>query len=440
MPGGIQTACRYRRIGQIPKGLVLLILSIIGLFIGASAGSAETDIGELSRLLVVHHPQEPFANDSEEILDRFELRLPVEEGSEPTWFVILGFEHYGCGECHDANQMAELAADRMKAVMKKIRQTLPTVPPIPLRQYIIQPYFDELLGARQFAHATFDTIRLFPATIVIDHRVFDNATQMHEVLHLAQSFTGHVNELEAYGLNARLDPRYLLLNFPYFANVVTAYFVEDLDDILRKFYDRPINEKLSVSREVQWFMMPFDDEALKRLQEAMRKLAPLLEEVSRLNEEYPLEVAYLSEQTGIRSLILDLAAVKLLDLPPLEMPEDVQKKGFSALSEQMGKTDNTRLGYIIDRQQEASMFMRHQLKVRDHVQRLRLYFRYLKENYIGAGGEIDLTPNDTEDFHNYVKNKLEKIKKMVQFKGMSSIEKEAGTRTINAIKEKLPGP
>lgn len=433
-------AIRDRRAGRIPIGLLIAFLLITGLFLVSAVRAAETDVGELSRLLAVHPPQEPIAEDSEKILDRFELRLPVVDGGEPTWFVILGFRHYGCGECHDPIQMAESAADRMKSVIKKIRQTLPTVPPIPLRQYIIQPYMDELLGARQFAHATFDTIRLFPATIVIDHRVFNNATQMHEILHLAQSFTGHVNELESYGLNARLDPRYLLLNFPYFANVVTAYFVPDLDDILRKFFDRPINEKLSVTREVQWFMTPFDEEALKRLQEAAHQLGPLLEEVSRLNQEYPLEAAYLSEQTGIRSLILDLAAVKLLDLPSLEMPEDVQKKGLSVLAEQLGKTDNTRLGYIIDRQQEASMFMRHQLQVRDHVQRLRLYFHYLKARFIRTGGEIDLTPNDKEDFHNYVNHKLAGIKKMVEFKGLTLIEKEAGTRSFKAIKDKLPGP
>ena len=109
-------------------------------------------------------------------------------------------------------------------------------------------------------------------------------------------------------------------------------------------------------------------------------------------------------------------------------------------AEQLGDTDNIRLGFIIDRQQGGSMFMRHQLQVRDHVQRLRLYYHYLEKNFIGGDGEIDLTPNDMEDFHNYVKNKLAKIKKMVQFKGMTLIEKEAGTRTINAIKEKLPGP
>ena len=53
-----------------------------------------------------------------------------------------------------------------------------------------------------------------PAAILIDSKAYQEATHLHESLHLTQKFIGLANELEAYSLNIISDPRLLLLNFP----------------------------------------------------------------------------------------------------------------------------------------------------------------------------------------------------------------------------------
>ena len=142
------------------------------------------------------------------------------------------------------------------------------------------------------------TVRISPAAVLIDREVYGENTHLHEFLHLTQKFVGPANELEAYGLNVRSDPRFLLLNFPYFEDVVKTFFMPDLPKVLNNFFSRPIKEKLNVPREVQWFLAPFDPGALDRLQRAIEKMEPLLSEVERLNRAHPKTTAYLSEQNG----------------------------------------------------------------------------------------------------------------------------------------------
>ena len=121
----------------------------------------------------------------------------------------------------------------------------------------------------QFAHTTFDSIRISPAAILIDSRVYGNATHLHESIHLTQSFVGAANELEAYGLNIRSDPRFLILNFPYFADTVTEFFLPEFPKILDRFFARPTRDDLNIPKEVQWYLMPIDDESLEQLKEQM---------------------------------------------------------------------------------------------------------------------------------------------------------------------------
>ncbi len=384
-------------------------------------------LGELNRLIQLHLPKK----FQEGVGPSKKIKLLPK--SEATVFTIPGFEAYGCGECHQAEQLLDRSINRMRKSLVWLSSIFPNLPPPPLKQFIIQSWADEWLRSGQFAHTTFDTIRIFPSAILVDSRVYGNATHLHESLHLTQPFLGIANELEAYGLNIRSDPRFLLLNFPYFADTLTAFFITDFPDILNRFFSREVKETATVPREVQWFLMPFEDDTLNRVATAIEKLEPVLKEVSRLNREYPLESAYLGEQTRAVSLLLDIAAVKILPLPPLDLDSSALDEAFSILERQFNKLDNTRLGYRIDRKREALMTMSYHLRLKDSATRLGIYFRFLKKRFIGVGGEVKLVVPDEKDFKLFVEEKRRDIAKMAGSPKLTPVEKEGALRMLESI-------
>ena len=392
-------------------------------------------IGELDALMAQHLPKRnPLLTG--ETLKKVVIRQSV-GGEGTTAFLIPGFENYDCGKCHQPEQLVQKAAGRMKRVLNLLKKTLPEINKVPLRQYIIQPYADALLQPGQLAHATFDTIRISPSGILIDTKAYGEATHLHETLHLTQTFLGHVNELEAYGLNIRSDPRFLILNFPYFAKVLEAFFIPDMDRILESFFQRGIWEKSKVPRETQWFLNEFDQDALQRLSEAIAKLEPLLQEVSRLNRKYPLQSAYWSERTGVRSLLLEIAAAKHLPLPELAVSDEVKEWAFSVFDLQFNKEDNTRLGYVIDRRKEALMHLQYGKGPKDPAQGLFLYFHFLKKKFLDDKGKVRLTVDKPQALADYVNQKLAGIEKMIQRPGFTPVEKEAAQTWIAFIKKEL---
>jgi hypothetical protein len=391
-------------------------------------------LGELNRLIQLHLPKKHQA--SIELTSGPSKKITLQ--AEETVFTIPGFEAYGCGECHQAEQLLDLSGNRMRESLVRLSSIHPDRPP--LKQFIIQSWADEWLRPGQFAHTTFDTIRIFPSAILIDSRVYGDATHLHETLHLTQSFLGVANELEAYGLNIRSDPRFLFLNFPYFSDTVTTFFIPEFSNILDRFFSREIKEamtvlgeKLIVPKEAQWFMMPFEDDILKQVASAIDKLEPVLQEVSRLNREHPLESAYLGEQTRAVSLLFDIAAVKILPLPPLNLDSSALKEAFDILDIQFNKLDNTRLGYRIDRKHEALMTMTYHLRLKDSATRLGIYFRFLKQRFIGANGEIKLVMPDEEDFKKFVEEKRRDIKRMADSPKLTPIEKAGALRMLATV-------
>ena len=384
-------------------------------------------LGELNRLIQLHLPKK----FQEGVGPSKKIKLLPE--SEETVFTIPGCETYGCGECHQAEQLLDRSIDRMRKSLVLLASIFPDLPPPPLKQFIIQSWADEWLRPGQFAHTTFDTIRIFPAAILVDSQVYGNATHLHESLHLTQPFLGIANELEAYGLNIRSDPRFLFLNFPYFADTITAFFITDFSAILNRFFSREVKEGVTVPREVQWFLMPFEVDTLNRVATAIEKLEPVLWEVSRLNREYPLESAYLGEQTRAVSLLLDIAAVKILPLPPLDLGSSALDEAFSILDRQFNKLDNTRLGYRIDRKREALMTMSYHLRLKDSATRLGIYFRFLKQRFIGADGEVKLVVPDEKDFKLFIEEKRHEIAKMAGSPKLTPVEKEGALRMLQAI-------
>ena len=392
-------------------------------------------LGELDSLISQHLPKQNPKLTGKKLKD-FVLQRSV-GGTGSTTFLIPGFENYGCGKCHQPEQLVQKAASRMKRVLDRLKKTLPESNKVPLRQYIIQPYSDALLQPGQLAHATFDTIRISPGSILIDTKAYGEATHLHETLHLTQSFLGHVNELEAYGLNIRSDPRFLILNFPYFAKVLEAFFIPDMDQILNAYFKRNIREKSSVPREVQWFIEEFDETTLQRLSQAITKMEPLLVEVSRLNREIPLQSAYWSDRTGVRSLLLEIAAAKHLPLPQLTVSAETKAWAFDVFDLQFDKDDNTRLGYIIDRRKEALMHLQYGKRPKDPAQRLALYFHYLKKRFLDDKDKIHLVADNTQALTNYVNQKVVGIETMIQLPGFTPIEKEAARTWVTTIKKEL---
>ena len=407
----------------------LIFLTSLTFIISPLQAEEPIGLGELNRLIQLHLPKK----FQEGVDSGPSKKIKLLPKSEATVFTIPGFETYGCGECHQAEQLLDRSINRMRKSLVWLSSIFPNLPPPPLKQFIIQSWADEWLRSGQFAHTTFDTIRIFPSAILVDSRVYGNATHLHESLHLTQPFLGIANELEAYGLNIRSDPRFLLLNFPYFADTLTAFFITDFPDILNRFFSREVKETATVPREVQWFLMPFEDDTLNRVATAIENLEPVLREVSRLNREYPLESAYLGEQTRAVSLLLDIAAVKILPLPPLDLGSPALDEAFSLLDQQFNKLDNTRLGYRIDRKREALMTMRYQLRLKDSATRLGIYFRFLKQRFIGPNGEVKLVVPDEKDFQLFVEEKRSEIEKMAGSPKLTPVEKAGALRMLQTI-------
>ena len=413
--------------------IFLVFLASLTFIISPLQAKEPIGLGELNRLIQLHLPKQ-FQEGVDSGPSKKTKLLPE---SEETIFTIPGFETYGCGECHQAGQLLDRSINRMRKSLVRLSSIHSNLPPPSLKQFIIQSWSDEWLRPGQFAHTTFDTIRIFPSAILVDSRVYGNATHLHESLHLTQPFLGIANELEAYGLNIRSDPRFLFLNFPYFADTITAFFITDFPDILNRFFSREVKEGVTVPREVQWFLMPFEVDTLNRVATAIEKLEPVLWEVSRLNREYPLESAYLGEQTRAVSLLLDIAAVKILPLPPLDLGSSALDEAFSILDRQFNKLDNTRLGYRIDRKREALMTMSYHLRLKDSATRLGIYFRFLKQRFIGADGEVKLVVPDEKDFKLFIEEKRHEIAKMAGSPKLTPVEKEGALRMLQAIPSEL---
>jgi len=413
--------------------IFLVFLASLTFIISPLQAKEPIGLGELNRLIQLHLPKQ-FQEGVDSGPSKKTKLLPE---SEETIFTIPGFETYGCGECHQAEQLLDRSINRMRKSLVRLSSIHSNLPPPSLKQFIIQSWSDEWLRPGQFAHTTFDTIRIFPSAILVDSRVYGNATHLHESLHLTQPFLGIANELEAYGLNIRSDPRFLFLNFPYFADTITAFFITDFPDILNRFFSREVKEGVTVPREVQWFLMPFEVDTLNRVATAIEKLEPVLWEVSRLNREYPLESAYLGEQTRAVSLLLDIAAVKILPLPPLDLGSSALDEAFSILDRQFNKLDNTRLGYRIDRKREALMTMSYHLRLKDSATRLGIYFRFLKQRFIGADGEVKLVVPDEKDFKLFIEEKRHEIAKMAGSPKLTPVEKEGALRMLQAIPSEL---
>jgi hypothetical protein len=210
-----------------------------------------------------------------------------------------------------------------------------------------------------------------------------------------------------------------------------------MNHILNAYFKRNVREKSSVPREVQWFLDEFDEDTLQKLSQAISKMEPLLKEVSRLNREIPLQSAYWSDRTGVRSLLLEIAAVKHLPLPKLTVSAETKTWAFGVFDLQFNKDDNTRLGYIIDRRKEALMHLQYGKGPKDPAQRLALYFHYLKKKFMDDKDSIRLAVDNPQALSDYVNQKIKGIETMIQLPSFTPVEKEAAQAWITAINKEL---
>ena len=176
--------------------------------------------------------------------------------------------------------------------------------------------------------------------------------------------------------------------------------------------------------------MPFDNESLKQLKEQIKNMEPILKEEERLNHQFPIEAAYLGEQTRDMSLLLDIAAAKLLPLPDLKEMESEREEAFSILEQQFNKLDNTRLGYKIDRKREALMMLTYKMNIKDPKLRLTLYFHFLKKRYIRPNGEVHLKITDEEDLRKFIEEKRLQVNRMMKSKNFTEIERQGATKML----------
>ena len=136
---------------------------------------------------------------------------------------------------------------------------------------------------------------------------------------------------------------------------------------------------------------------------------------------------------------MEILAAKHLPALDSGVSEETRQKAFSFFDLQMNKKDNVRLGYKINRKKEAFLFLQNQLLLKDPVINLRIYFEYLKKNFVKSDGTINFKNTEGEDFNSYILSKVEGIKKMISYEGISQIEREAARKWIKKTCKTLLG-
>ena len=81
------------------------------------------------------------------------------------------------------------------------------------------------------------------------------------------------------------------------------------------------------------------------------------------------------------------------------------------------------------------MTMTYHLRLKDSATRLGIYFRFIKQRFIGEEGEIKLVVPDEEDFKKFVEEKRRKITKMGESPKLTPIEKAGALRMLNNLPE-----
>ena len=93
-------------------------------------------LGELDSLIKIHKPKKQVEGFDATVGPKKSVQLLAK--GEPTVFSIPGFKAFGCGRCHQANDLLDLSANRMRQTLKRLDSIFPDLTPAPLKQFMIQ--------------------------------------------------------------------------------------------------------------------------------------------------------------------------------------------------------------------------------------------------------------------------------------------------------------
>ena len=77
-------------------------------------------LGELDRLIKIHKPKKPVEGFDATVGAKKSVQLLVK--GEPTVFFIPGFKAFGCSGCHQANDLLDLSANRMRQTLQRLNR------------------------------------------------------------------------------------------------------------------------------------------------------------------------------------------------------------------------------------------------------------------------------------------------------------------------------
>ena len=119
------------------KGFCNFLVAIIGFFVYLTSplqAKEAVGLGELNRLIQLHLPKK----FQEGVDPGPTTKIKLLPKSEETVFTIPGFKTYGCGECHQAEQLLDRSINRMRKSLVRLSSIFPDLPPPPLKQFTIQ--------------------------------------------------------------------------------------------------------------------------------------------------------------------------------------------------------------------------------------------------------------------------------------------------------------
>jgi len=79
------------------------------------------------------------------------------------------------------------------------------------------------------------------------------------------------------------------------------------------------------------------------------------------------------------------------------------------------------------------MTLTYHMRLKDSATRLGIYFRFLKQRFINADGEIKLVVPDEDDLKLFVQEKQKAIAKMAESPKLTPIEKAGALRMLKSI-------
>ena len=125
--------------------LLFFLIAVLGILVSgvSQAAPQQIGVGELDRLLADHLPKHALADSNP--LGVLDQDVDLGKSVGRVNFSIPGFKAYGCDACHQGSELLDKVASRMQTVLARLKKQFPEISSVPLKQFIIQPFANELL-------------------------------------------------------------------------------------------------------------------------------------------------------------------------------------------------------------------------------------------------------------------------------------------------------